>query len=184
MNGTNKTTLNPVRNGRAFLLPCIDTVQGFYFALLQYSPIQSVYSAFCSVNANYTAHAIKQHAELYRRFSRNLYRSAAADTRPTQAAIIPSATRWSVSQRPNALQRIPDTTATPGGCTGQHRPPYYNKVYKAQRCPPVIDLCQTVQHTTDHASPAGSRYFPRLALAWHRVSLALCFLPGTAARNY
>lgn len=36
------------------------------------------------------------------------------------------------------------------------QPPYYNKVYiRAQRCSPVIDPCQTVQHSADHASPAA-----------------------------
>ena len=49
--------------------------------------------------------------------------STAANTRPTQTAIIPPAPRWSVPQRPDALQHIPDTTVTPGRCTGQHRRP-------------------------------------------------------------
>lgn len=44
------------------------------------------------------------------------------------------------------------------------QPPYYNKVYiRVQMCPPVIDPCQTVQHIANHASPAASRCFPRLA---------------------
>lgn len=98
---------------------------GFFFCLasakgarLLFCPatIQShtiVYSAFCSVNAIYTAHAIKQHAGLYRRFSCNLSRSAAADARPTQAAIIPLAPFWSVSQRRNASSAYQIPAATP-----------------------------------------------------------------------
>nr|DAV00075.1 MAG TPA: hypothetical protein [Caudoviricetes sp.] len=32
-------------------MPCIDTVQGFYFYQATIQPHTSVYSAFCSVNA-------------------------------------------------------------------------------------------------------------------------------------
>lgn len=63
--------------------------------------------------------------------------------------------------------------------TGQHSRPIIIMYIRGQRCALVMYPCQTVQHIADHASPAGSRCFPRLALAWHRVSLALCFLPGT-----
>lgn len=45
------------------------------------------------------------------------------------------------------------------------QPPYYNNVYKGA----------WVQQIADHASPAGSRCFQRLALAWHRVGLALAW---------
>lgn len=36
------------------------------------------------------------------------------------------------------------------------QPPHYNKVYEGAGVRPVMDSCQTVQHSTDHASPAGS----------------------------
>lgn len=62
---------------------------------------------------NYTAHAIKQRTGLYKGFSCDLTHSTAHDTRPIQQAIAPLAPRWSVSQHPNALQRILDTTTTP-----------------------------------------------------------------------
>lgn len=69
---------------------------------------------------------------------------------------------------PGRAQQIQDTTATPGRCTGQHRPPIIIRYIR--RCggaPTVVNPCQTVQHIADHASPAGSRCFQRLALAWH-----------------
>ena len=100
---------------------------------------------------NYTAHAIKQHAELYRRFSRNLYRSAAADTRPAQAVKIPPVSRWSVSQRrsTSSAYQIPPPCRDAAQVSTVA---YYNKVYKrvhgcallwihARRC----SIAQTIQ---------------------------------------
>lgn len=52
--------------------------------------------------------------------------------------------------------------AAPGRYTGQHNRP-------------IIIRYMRVQQIADHASPAGSRCFPRLVLAWHRVSLALAW---------
>lgn len=43
-----------------------------------------------------------------------------------------------------------------GRRTGQRSRPIIIRYIRAQRCAPVIDPCQTVQHTADHASPAGS----------------------------
>lgn len=40
------------------------------------------------------------------------------------------------------------------------QPPYYNKVYKGAWVRPVMDSCQTVQHITDHASPAAGDLAP------------------------
>lgn len=54
---------------------------------------------------------------------------------------------------PQHLQHIPDTNAAPDAIQDSTAD-YYNKVYKS--APPVMDLCQTVQHIADHASPAGS----------------------------
>lgn len=62
-----------------------------------------------------------------------------------------------------------------GRFTGQRSRPIIIRYIREQRCASVIDPCQTVQHIADHASPAGSRCFQRLALAWHRVGLALAW---------
>ena len=115
-----------------------------------YKRLQRILSRPCS----YTAHAIKQRTELYTRFSCGLPHSTAADTRPAQAAIIPPAARWSVSQRRNtsSVYQIPPPRRTPYRAA---QPPYYNKVYKGAGVRPVIDPCQTVQQIADHASPAG-----------------------------
>ena len=101
-------------------MPCCNTAP--------YKRLQRVFRRPC----NYTAHAAKQRTGLYKRFSCDLPHSTTYNTRPTQAAIIPPAPRWSVSQRPDALHRyqIPAPRRT------LHRsaqPPYYNKVYKARR---------------------------------------------------
>lgn len=68
---------------------------------------------------------------------------------------------------PGRLAPIQDTTVTPGRYTGQHSRPIIIRYIRVQRCAPVMDPCQTAQHIADHASPAGSRCFPLLALAWH-----------------
>lgn len=112
---------------------------GFYFCPAAIQPHTSVYSAFCSAHAIYTTHATKQRTGLYRSFSCGLTHSTAHDTRPTQAAIIPPAPRWSVSQRRNAssIYQIP----TPRRDAAQaSTAAYYNKVYK---------------RSSDHAIPVG-----------------------------
>lgn len=57
---------------------------------------------------------------------------------------------------PQHLQSIPDTSATPGRCTGQHSSPIIIMYIRAQGYVPIMDPCQPVQHIADHASPAGS----------------------------
>lgn len=117
-------------------------VQGFYFALLQYSHIQAFTAHFVFPMQNYTTHATKPRAGLYRCFSCDCTYLIITDTRPTQAAIMPPAPRWSAYQRPDALHRyqIPPPRRTLYRSAQQ---PYYNKVYKGA----------TVQPGTIH--PAG-----------------------------
>ena len=55
---------------------------------------------------------------------------------------------------PQRLQHIPQIPTPRRTLYRPAQPPYYNKVYKAQRCAPVMDPCQTVQHIADQASPA------------------------------
>lgn len=108
-------------------------MQGFYFALRQCSPIQAFTVSFAPSMQNYTAHATKQRTGLYSGFSCDYARSTAHDTRPTQAAIIPPAPRWSVSQRRNtsSTYQIPTSHRT---LYGSAQPPYYNKVYEGAPC--------------------------------------------------
>lgn len=92
-------------------------------------PHASVYSGFCIVNAVYTANTAKSRTGLCMRFSCDLTHFTAHDTRPTQAAIIPPATRWSTYTRPDGLHRyqIPTPRRT---LYRSAQPPYSNKVYK------------------------------------------------------
>lgn len=115
----------------AGLFFCLASAEGagLFFCPAKIQPNTSVYSAFCSVHASYTTHATKQHTGLYRGIPYDLPHSAAADTRPTQAAIIPPAPRWSVSQRrsTSSTYQIPTSHRT---LYRSAQPPYYNKVYK------------------------------------------------------
>lgn len=115
---------------RAFILPCYNTAPC--------KRLQRILSRTCS----YTASAAKQRTGLYSGFSCDLPHFTTANNRPTQAAIIPPAPRWSVSQRPDDIQRVPDTSATPDAAQVSTAP-YCNKAYKM------------VQHIADHANPAG-----------------------------
>ena len=58
-----------------------------------------------------------------------------------------------------------------GRCTGQNSRPIIIRYIRVQRCAPVMDPCQTVQHIADHASPAAGV----LACVSLALSLALCF---------
>lgn len=165
----------------AFVLPCCNTAQ--------YKRLQRVLRR----PRNYTSHAAKQRTRLYRRFSCDFPHSTAANTRPTQTAIIPPAPRWIVSQRPDALQHIAYTTATPGRCT-VHRNIYIIIGYiRAQGCATVMAPCQTVQHSRIPCKPGGvsvstytrlarrrSRYFPRPA-ACNLVRVSCKGVPGQLA---
>lgn len=107
------------RHGAGLLfLPCSNTATN--------KRLQRVLHRQCS----YTANAAKQCTELCMGFSCDCTRSTAHDTKPTQAAIIPPAPRWSVSQRRNASS----TYQIPAPRRKLYRPaqpPYYNKVYKS-----------------------------------------------------
>lgn len=95
---------------------------------------------------NYIAHALQAFTRLYIGVSYDCTRSTAHDTSPTQAAIIPPATRWRAYTQPDALHRYqipPPRKDTVQVSTAA----YYNKVYKR----------------ADHISPAESRYLPRPA---------------------
>lgn len=126
---------------------------------VQYKRLQRFLYHPCS----YIANAAKQRTGLYRCISCDLTHPTAYNTRPTQAAIIPPAPRRSAYRQAHRLHRyqiLPPrwTLYRPA------QPPYYNKVYKGAAVRTlVMDPCQTVQHIADHASPAGSRCFPRLA---------------------
>jgi hypothetical protein len=134
-------------------------VQGFYFALLQYGHAQAFTARFAPLMQLYrprnkTARRALQ--ALFLRFIQSHHRRYQTDTSGYNTAC----TTLEHITAPHCLQRIPGYHHHAGTLYRSAQPPYYNKVYKAQRCPPVIDLCQTVQHTTDHASPAACNLAP------------------------
>ena len=139
-------TTNPSKPGHdvAGLFFCLASAEGagLLFCPAAIQPNTSVYSVFCAVNANYTAHAIKRHTGLCSGISGYLPYSTATDNRPIQAVIIPHTPRWSVSQRRSASSeyQIPAPRRT---LYRTAQPPYYNKVYKSA---PLLWI---------HASPAG-----------------------------
>ena len=148
-------------------MPCCNTA--LYKRLRRVLPCQ----------CNYTAHATKQRTRLYSGVPCDCTRLTAHDNRPTQAAIIPPAPRWRAYTRPEALSLYPDTTATPGRCTGQHRPPIIIRYIRGQTMPaaagqllPCADRWQVLRPAhllrgqrlhLCRVSPAGSQCFLRPA---------------------
>lgn len=142
----------------AGLFFCLASVEGagLLFLPATIQPHTSVYSAFCAVHAElYTTSAAKQLTGLYRGFSCNL---------PCFAAVV-----WrvypAISHRLRHAGAHHSAVAFPahtryqrhaGRCTGQHIRPIIIMYIRVQECASVIAPCQTVQHITDHASPAGS----------------------------
>lgn len=97
-----------------------------------------------------TAHAAKRITGLYRGFSCDLPHFTAANTRPTQAAIIPPVPRRTL-YRPA-------------------QPPYYNKVYKGARVRPCYGSMPDSAAHCRPCQPGGgldTSHARRLAI-WHR----------------
>ena len=142
-------------------------VQGFYFARLQYSPIQAFTARFVP-SMQFTAHATKPRTGLYSGFPCDLPRSAAVYTSPIQAAIILPAPRWSTSQRrsTSSAYQIPAPRRT---LYRSAQPSYYNNVYKTA---PLL-LIHAKQCNRSQTMPArrvlDASHARRLAI-WHRVS--------------
>lgn len=137
----------------AGLLFCPDAIQ----------PHTSVYSAFYAVNAVYTTHSAKQRTRICRLFSCDLPHSTAANNRPTQAAIIPPAPRWSTSQRRSTSSTYQIPPSRPDAVQ-VNTAAYYNKVYKgaavrlawihAGRC----SISQTMQARRGQLLPCADRW--------------------------
>ena len=106
---------------------------GFLFFPAAIQPHTSVYSVVLCRQCSYTANGIKQRTKLYRGFSCDLPHFTAANTRPTQAAIIPPAPRWSASKRRNASSTYTRYQRNAGRCTGQHSRPIIIRYIRAHR---------------------------------------------------
>lgn len=132
-------TTNPSKPGHdvAGLFFCLASAEdaGLLFCPAAMQPYTSVYSAFCTVNASYTAHATKQRTELCSGFSRGLPHFTAYNTRQTKADITPPATRWSVSQRNSASSIYLRYHRRAGRCAAQHSRPIIIRYISGHRCP-------------------------------------------------
>ena len=132
----------------AGLFFCLASAEGagVLFCPVLIQPHTSVYSLFCAVN-NYTANAAKHHTGLCRRFSCDLSRSTAHDTRPTKADIMPSA----------------------GRCTGQHSRTIIIRYIKGQRFAP----CYGSMPNGAARQPGGGldASHARRLVIWHRSAV-------------
>ena len=117
-------------------------VQGFYFALLQYNPIQAFTACFVPSMKLYCPHRKTAHRALqalFLRFAPFYRRKYQTDTRGYN-------TVYTTLERITAPGCAPAHTRcqrNAGGCTGQHSLPIIIRYIRAH-------------HTADHASPAGS----------------------------
>lgn len=111
-----------------------DPVQGFYFARMQHSPIQAFTARFAVSMQLYhprnkTAHRDSQGLFLrLHPFNRPRYQTNTSGYNTT-------CTTLERIHAPGRAQPIPDTTATPGRCTGQHRPPIIIRYIRGQTMP-------------------------------------------------
>jgi hypothetical protein len=116
-------------------------VQGFYFALLQYNPIQAFTARFVSSMQLYrqrckTAHMALQWLFLRLHQLNRLQYQTDTNGYNTACAMLEGIAA------PQNLQRMPRYHRHAGRYTGQHSPP-------------IIIRYIRVQHIADHASPAG-----------------------------
>lgn len=137
-------------------------VQGFYFALLQCIHIQAFTASFAPSMQLYrtcrkTAHRALQRLFLrFAPFNRPQYQTGKSGYNAACATL-------EHITAPQHLQRIPKYKRHARTLYSSAQPPIIIRYIRVQRCAPVMDPCQTVQHIADHASPAGSRYLPRPA---------------------
>ena len=141
-------------------------VQGFCFAMLQYSHIQSFTASFIqSIQLYDQRHKTANRAlqAIFPQFvplSRRRYQTDTSGHNTTCATL----------ERITAPGRPPEHTRYHRHARTLHRsaqPPYYNKVYKR------------MQHTADHASPAGSA--PAVCGRWQVLTRCQQYRPGAPA---
>lgn len=130
-------------------------MQGFYFALLQYSHIQAFPAAFLPS----MQFIPPQHQKRLQGFT-----VAFPLIRPIPAHTIQQTHKPPIHRLRHAGgHTVKCCTSTntryhrhAGRCTGATCPPTIIMYIRVQRCAPVVDLCQAVQQIADRASPAGS----------------------------
>ena len=129
-------------------------VQGFSFTRMQYSPIQAFTARFAALMQLYrprpkTAHRALQWLFLrLRPLNRPRYQT---DTTSHCAAC---ATLDGITA-PGRAQPIPDTTATPGRCTGQHSPPIIIMYIRGQTMPAAAGSAPIMCGSLASAAPGA-----------------------------
>ena len=156
-----KFSTPPTLAGLFFALHLL-RVQGFYFALLQYSRIQAFTARFVPSMQLYcprhkTAHRALR--GLFLRFAPFYRPQYQTDTNGYNTAC----TTLELINAPGCPPAHTRYHRHAGRYTAQRRPPIIIRYIRVQGHAPVIDPCQTVQQIADNDSPAGSRYFPRPA---------------------
>lgn len=128
-----------------------DTVQGFYFARMQYSPIQAFTARFVLLMQLYhqrhkTAHRVSQRLFLrLRPLDRPQYQTDTSGYNTICATL-------EGIHAPGRAQPISRYRRHSGTPCGSAQPPIIIRYIRGCRGAPVMDPCQTVQHTADHAS--------------------------------
>ena len=162
-----------------------NAVQGFYFVWMQYSTIQAFTACFVPSMQLYGPRSKTALRALQRRFlrlhplNRLLYQNDTSGYNTTCATL-------DGIHAPGRAPPIPDTTATPGRCTGQHRPSIIIMYIREQTMPaaagqllPCADHWQVLTHCQQYrpGAPAeGSArrgfdaFHARRLEAWHRDS--------------
>lgn len=159
---------------------------GLLFCPAEIQPHTSVYSEFCAVHATIPPtqqNSARGFTEAFPAICRIFSLLCAGVSSYTA----PPATRWSISQRRSTSSeyQIPAPRRT---LYRTAQPPYYNKVYKGA----AVCLCyRSMPDGATHrrpCQPGGVSMLPTpgisMAPGWPGISMALCFLPGTAARNH
>lgn len=140
-----------------FFLPCYNTAP--------HNCLQCVLPCKC----NYTAHATKRRTGLYRRFSCDPSHFTAADTRPTQAAIIPPAPRWSVSQRRSTSSAYQIPTPRPDAVQASTGRPIIIRYIRVRPLLWIHARRCSIQQTMQARRGLDASHARRLEV-WHRVS--------------
>ena len=151
-NSLETITPRPRWRGFSFALHLL-RVQGFSFCPAAYQPHASVYSGFSVVRAIILSQSQNRLQGFTAAFPLILPISARTIQQSHKPPIrqLRHAGGHTVKRYTSANTRYHRHA---GRCTDQHRQPIIIMYIRAHRCPPVMDSCQTVQHITDHASPA------------------------------
>lgn len=142
-------------------MPCIDTVQGFYFCPAAIQPHTSVYSAFCAVNAIRckTAHMALQW--LFWLFA--VFYAYYSAVYPAILYSLQGAGGHTSKRNTSSAYQIPPPRRT---LYRSAQPSIIIRYIRVYLCAPVMDPCQTVQHIADHARQTRSAPAACESLAW------------------